>query len=146
MSHYLVQRITSSAKITLYTESEITELMGEPTLTDATWTNRVTGQSTRCTVGAIFLMIGAKPNTEWLPESLSVDSNGFVLTGVDSGRSGASAFETALAGIYAVGDVRSGSVKRVAAGVGEGSAVVQAIHRYLAGAQLDDCRATVASP
>jgi thioredoxin reductase (NADPH) len=136
MSHYLLQRIASAPKITLYPESEITLLAGEPELSEAEWTDRNTGRVTRCPVGALFLMIGAKPNTEWLTNCLAVDSSGFVLTGIDSGRPEASAFETTVAGIYAVGDVRSSSVKRVAAGVGEGSVVVQAIHRHLAQAQL----------
>jgi thioredoxin reductase (NADPH) len=136
MSHYLLQRISSAPKITLYPRSEITDLAGEPELAEVAWTNRSNGSVTRYPVGALFLMIGAKPNTEWLTDSLAVDSSGFVLTGVDSGRPDASAFETTVAGIYAVGDVRSSSVKRVAAGVGEGSVVVQAIHRHLAGARL----------
>lgn len=132
MSHYLVQRITSALKISLYTESEMTEVKGEPDLREAAWRNRVTGQISRYPVVAMFLMIGAKPNTEWLTDSLGVDASGFILTGMDSGRAAATAFETSVAGIYAVGDVRSSSVKRVAAGVGEGSGVVQAIHRHLA--------------
>jgi pyruvate/2-oxoglutarate dehydrogenase complex dihydrolipoamide dehydrogenase (E3) component len=74
-------------------------------------------------------MIGAEPNTEWLGGCVALDSKGFVLTGTQAGA--ASAYETERAGIFAVGDVRSGSVKRVAAGVGEGSVAVQAIHHYL---------------
>ena len=136
MSHYLTQRIASASKITLHPQSEVTNLAGEPKLAEVAWTNRTTGCVTRYPVGALFLMIGAKPNTEWLTDSLAVDSNGFVLTGVDSGRPDAYAFETTVAGIFAVGDVRSSSVKRVAAGVGEGSAVVQGIHRHFARADL----------
>ncbi len=74
-------------------------------------------------------MIGAEPNTEWLGGCVALDSKGFVPTGPQAGAS--SAYETERPGIFAVGDVRSGSVKRVAAGVGEGSVAVQAIHRYL---------------
>jgi thioredoxin reductase (NADPH) len=80
----------------------------------------------------MFLMIGAEPNTDWLDGCLELDSKGFVLTG-QSARRGSlgSAFVTSRPGIFAVGDVRSGSIKRVAAGVGEGSAVVSAVHAFL---------------
>ena len=74
-------------------------------------------------------MIGAEPNTEWLGGCVALDSKGFVLTGTQPGAS--SAYETERPGVFAVGDVRSGSVKRVAAGVGEGSVAIQAIHHYL---------------
>jgi thioredoxin reductase (NADPH) len=77
-------------------------------------------------------MIGAEPNTGWLVNCLELDRGGFVKTGFDAaGRPLDSPFATAMAGVYAVGDVRAGSVKRVASGVGEGSVVVQSIHRYL---------------
>jgi thioredoxin reductase (NADPH) len=77
-------------------------------------------------------MIGAQPNTQWLQGCLPLDSKGFVLTGKDEqGIALDSPFVTTTPGIFAVGDVRSGSVKRVASGVGEGSVVVQAVHRYL---------------
>jgi thioredoxin reductase (NADPH) len=77
-------------------------------------------------------MIGAEPNTEWLNGCLDLDGRGFVKTGKSAdGRALASPFATTRAGVFAVGDVRSGSVKRVASGVGEGSVVVQAIHQFL---------------
>ena len=77
-------------------------------------------------------MIGAEPNTDWLKDCLALDSKGFVLTGrCDQGHILESPYATTKAGIFAVGDVRSGSVKRVASGVGEGSVVIQAVHRYL---------------
>jgi thioredoxin reductase (NADPH) len=80
--------------------------------------------------GNIFVMIGAEPNTAWLRGSVELDAKGFVRTGAALGDA-ASAFETSRRGIYAVGDVRSGSVKRVASSVGEGSVVVQSIHAFL---------------
>ena len=83
-------------------------------------------------VANVFVMIGAEPNTEWLNGCLDLDGKGFIKTGQDAdGRALASPFATTRAGVFAVGDVRSGSVKRVASGVGEGSVVVQAIHQFL---------------
>jgi thioredoxin reductase (NADPH) len=80
----------------------------------------------------VFVMIGADPNTEWLDGCLDLDPKGFVLTGAaEAGSAPPSPYATPTAGIFAVGDVRAGSVKRVASGVGEGSVVVQAIHRFL---------------
>ena len=132
MSDYLVQRITSSPRITLHPGTEITGLAGDRVLDRVTWTNRTTGQAETREIGNIFVMIGAEPNTEWLDGCLELDQRGFVRTGKDdSGIALSSPFATTRQGIYAVGDVRSGSVKRVASGVGEGSVVVQAIHQFL---------------
>ena len=141
MSDYLVQRILRSPRITLYPHSEVTQMEGERLLSGVAWTDRRTGEITRIPAQALFVMIGAQPNTDWLEDCLALDEKGFVITGLRPGRAsevepegrpGASPYETERPGIYAVGDVRSGSVKRVAAGVGEGSVVVQAIHAYLA--------------
>ena len=132
MSDYLLQRIDRSEKITLHANSEVTALSGDDYLREVTWTNRKTGASETLAVGALFVMIGAEPNSEWLRGCLDLDDNGFVLTGKDeAGKTLSSQYATSKAGIYAVGDVRSGSVKRVAASVGEGSVVVQAVHGYL---------------
>lgn len=132
MSNYLVRRIESSAKITLHPFTEITALSGDAILREVTWTHRKTGASETRHVGDVFVMIGAEPNTEWLDGCLALDPRGFVITGHDAdGRALESAFVTTAPGIFAVGDVRSGSVKRVASGVGEGSVVVQAVHRFL---------------
>jgi thioredoxin reductase (NADPH) len=95
-------------------------------LRSVTWTHRDTGQSATHAIGNVFVMIGAAPNTEWLNGCLDLDKGGFVRTG-----DALSPYATSKPGVFAVGDVRSGSVKRVASGVGEGSVVVQAIHRYL---------------
>ena len=106
-----MQRIASSPKITVHARTEIAALDGDRFL---------------------FVMIGAEPNTEWLNGCLELDGAGFIKTGRDNdGRALASPFATTRAGVFAVGDVRSGSVKRVASGVGEGSVVVQAIHQFL---------------
>ncbi|WP_164020276.1 FAD-dependent oxidoreductase [Pyxidicoccus trucidator] len=132
MSDYLVQRIHSSPRIELHTRTEITALSGDRFLREVTWVHRPTGETSTHRIGNVFVMIGAEPNTEWLNGCLELDSKGFVRTGQDAqGRALASPYATTRSGIYAVGDVRSGSVKRVASGVGEGSVVVQAIHGFL---------------
>ena len=130
MSQYLISRIENSAHITVHTESEIAALDGEPFLKRVTWKNAKGGRMAR-DISTVFVMIGAEPNTGWLFGSARLDDKGFVLTG------GAVGFEegpyaTSMQGIYAVGDVRANSVKRVASAVGEGSVVVSYIHRYLA--------------
>jgi thioredoxin reductase (NADPH) len=132
MSDYLVRRIEASPKITLHTRTEVTGLEGDTLLRRVQWTHRETGKAESHAIGNLFVMIGAEPNTEWLSGCVGLDAQGFVLTGLDGeGRPLASPFATTRPGIYAVGDVRSGSLKRVAASVGEGSVVVQAIHRFL---------------
>jgi thioredoxin reductase (NADPH) len=133
MSDYLVQRIEQSPKITLHPHTEISALEGDALLREVTWTNRRSGLAETRPVGNVFVMIGAEPNTEWLGGCLELDPRGFVVTGRDGdGQALSSPFATTMPGIFAVGDVRSGSVKRVASGVGEGSVVVAAIHQYLA--------------
>jgi thioredoxin reductase (NADPH) len=98
----------------------------------------VTGQSERHAISSVFVMTGAEPNTEWLGGCLELDKKGFIPTGMEApeGRQ-PSAYATALPSVFAVGDVRSGSVKRVASAVGEGSVVVAAIHQYLACCRTD---------
>lgn len=125
MSSYLIERIEASDRITLHPHSEVTELEGENHLEALTFTHK-SGERQRHEVGALFVMIGAVPNTDWLGDCLELDSAGFVVTG----QAGVP-YAASKPGIFAVGDVRSGSVKRVASGVGEGSVVVSAIHQYL---------------
>ncbi|MGA7540215.1 MAG: FAD-dependent oxidoreductase [Steroidobacteraceae bacterium] len=132
MSDYLVQRIAGSPKITVHPYSQITRLEGDRLLREVGWTDRRTGATETRAISNLFVMIGAEPNTEWLGGCLALDMRGFIRTGSDAeGRALSSPFVTSRPGIFAVGDVRSGSVKRVASGVGEGSVVVQAIHQYL---------------
>ncbi len=126
MSSYLIDRIVASDRITLHTHCAITELHGDQSLDMVTWCDSRTGEARAQPVGALFVMIGAVPSTDWLGDCLDLDDAGFVCTG-----DGGSPYATTRPGIFAVGDVRSGSVKRVASGVGEGSVVVQAIHRHL---------------
>lgn len=127
MSDYLVSRIEQSRRITLHTNAELTRLEGDRILKRATWTVGG-GRTVTNDISNIFVMIGAVPNTRWMGDCGKLDDKGFVLTGAD----GASPFQTAVPGIFAVGDVRSGSVKRVASGVGEGSVCISAVHGWLA--------------
>ncbi len=131
MSRYLVERIKAQPNIEVVTETEIEALEGEAgNLTALSWRNRVTGAVTTRPIRHLFLFIGADPNTDWLARcDVALDAKGFVRTGAD----GASApMETSRSGVFAIGDVRSGSIKRVAAAVGEGAQVVAALHAYLA--------------
>ncbi|MDQ1229171.1 FAD-dependent oxidoreductase [Sphingomonas sp. SORGH_AS_0879] len=132
MSDYLVQRIALSSTITLHPFSEVSALAGGEALREVEWRDVRTDERTRIECGALFVMIGAEPNTDWLRDCLPLDASGFVMTGADrEGRALGSPYETSRPGIYAVGDVRAGSIKRVASSVGEGSVVVQAIHGFL---------------
>lgn len=126
-----VQRIERAEKISLYPHSEVTALAGDASLRSVTWADRRSGEPTTRPARSIFVMIGAEPNTQWAADCLALDVQGFVCTGTRAGADADSPYVTSRAGVYAVGDVRSGSVKRVASGVGEGSVVVQAIHRFL---------------
>ncbi|MDR3534079.1 MAG: NAD(P)/FAD-dependent oxidoreductase, partial [Rhodopila sp.] len=136
MSDYLVRRISQSPRCTLHPSSEIVALDGDERLRNVTWAGiggagGPDGGQTRA-IGNVFVMIGAEPNTAWLDGCLELDESGFVHTGRDAaGAPLASPYMTTRPGIFAVGDVRSGSVKRVAASVGEGSVVVAAIHQFL---------------
>jgi len=131
MSDYLVQRIERSERISLHPHSEVTALAGDTHLESVTWTERRTGAQTTQSARGVFVMIGAEPNTQWAAGCLELDTAGFVCTGAKAGADADSPYATSRPGVFAVGDVRSGSVKRVASGVGEGSVVVQAVHRWL---------------
>ena len=131
MSDYLVQRIANSERISLHPHAEVSLLAGEKHLRRVGWTDRKSGKETVCEASSVFVMIGAEPNTAWATGCLDLDSQGFIATGVKAGGDADSPYATSRPGVYAVGDVRSGSVKRVASGVGEGSVVIQAVHRFL---------------
>jgi thioredoxin reductase (NADPH) len=138
MSQYLIQRIEAADNITLHSRTQIVELQGDGKL-----------QRVLCRCGDdplrpfdvehVFLFLGAEPNTNWLSDCVQLDDKGFVLT---DARIPADRWplerapyylETSQPGVFAVGDARSGSVKRVAAAVGEGAAAIQAVHQFLAG-------------
>lgn len=131
MSQYLISRIESSTHITLYTDSEIEKLEGASSLECVTWINRKTGERTVKPIGSVFVMIGAEPNSGWLFGTVRLDKKGFILAGGEDGFE-STPYATSVPGIFAVGDVRSSSVKRVASAVGEGSVVISDVHRYLA--------------
>jgi thioredoxin reductase (NADPH) len=131
MSQYLISRIESSSRITLYTDSEIVKLEGGSSLEGVTWINRRSDDLTAKPIGSVFVMIGAEPNSGWLFGTVKLDKKGFILTGGTDGFE-TTPYATSVPGMFAVGDVRSNSMKRVASAVGEGSVVISDVHRYLA--------------
>jgi thioredoxin reductase (NADPH) len=134
MSRYLVERLHHAANVRIETDSQVVELAGDDHLRTVKIRDGE-GHVVERSVRRLFIMIGADPCTGWLEDAVRLDDHGFVLTGEACGTDAAvpfNAFQTNLPGIFAVGDVRSGSVKRVASAVGEGSVVVQAIHARLA--------------
>jgi thioredoxin reductase (NADPH) len=131
MSQYLIDRIESSSHITLYPNSEIEKLDGASSLERVMWINCTTGERTVKPIRSVFVMIGAEPNSGWLFGTVKLDKKGFILTGSTDGFEN-TPYATSVPGMFAVGDVRSNSVKRVASAVGEGSVVISDVHRYLA--------------
>lgn len=140
MSDYLIERIKSSDSITLHTHTEIIQLIGENKLQQVIWKNRENGEKRELDVRYVFLMIGAVPNTSWAKDAnVVLDEKGFICTGIDVINNKnwplenrpPSALETSVPGIFAVGDVRANSVKRVTSAVGEGGMAINSVHRYL---------------
>lgn len=129
MSNYLSSRLEADPRITIDYESEIVALEGSDKLGAVTVRNRADGSERQLTTCALFIMVGAEPNTRWLADLVALDAKGFVLTGDAAG--GASPYATSTVGIFAVGDVRAGSVKRVASSVGEGSVVISRVWSHL---------------
>jgi thioredoxin reductase (NADPH) len=134
MSDYLIRRINATANITLHARTQIVELCGESKLESIRWDRQ--GQMEYKPIRHVFLFLGAQPNTRWLGDCVALDKDGFVLTGADTGDKWTADrpphdLETSRPGIFSAGDVRSSSVKRVAAAVGEGAAAIQAVHQYL---------------
>jgi thioredoxin reductase (NADPH) len=142
MSQYLIEEIRAMPNIEVMTSTEIADAGGNGRLERLTLRDLASGEHREVEADVVFIMIGAKPHTGWLPSEIRRDDHGFVLTGPDLASDARGedwpldrpphAFETSLPGVFAVGDVRSRSVKRVAAAVGEGSVVIQQIHGYLA--------------
>jgi thioredoxin reductase (NADPH) len=134
MSQYLIERLRHAANVSIETRSQVIDLSGDEHLRTVKMRD-AEGRVVARSVGGLFVMIGADPRTEWLKDAVQLDDRGFVRTGEDCGPAASvpfNVFQTNLPGVFAVGDVRSGSVKRVASAVGEGSVVVQAIHARLA--------------
>jgi thioredoxin reductase (NADPH) len=139
MSRYLIDALEAAPGVVIRTGAEVVGGDGTPRLQRVTIRDRATGVEESIPADGLFVMIGAEPRTDWLPEEIRRDSRGFVLAGVDAAASGAwplerppNPYETTVPGIFAVGDIRSGSVKRVASAVGEGSVVVSQLHSFLA--------------
>ena len=145
MSRYLIQRISENPAIELHCNTEITSLDGDTQLQRVRWIDKTTGETSSHEIRHVFIMAGASPRTEWLRGCVALDEKGFILTGrdLDASRGSQPSFpwplarapqmlETSLPGVFAVGDVRSGNVKRVASAVGEGAISVHLVHRALA--------------
>ena len=144
MSRYLIRRIENSPTITLRPQTEIVAVEGDNQnhLNSVYWRNSQTGQTEKHEISHIFIMTGADPNTSWLDGCIELDAKGFIRTGPDLLPENLSAagwpltrqpylLETSLPGIFAVGDVRGGSIKRVASAVGEGSIAISFVHKVL---------------
>ena len=132
MSRYLVDRIAALSNVEVHLHGEIIDIESERgVLSAVTWRDNRTNEQSRLPVRHLFLFIGADPNTGWLARcAVTLDNRGFVLTGAGAGEN-RQPLETSLAGVFAIGDVRSGSTKRVAAAVGEGAQVVPLLHVIL---------------
>jgi thioredoxin reductase (NADPH) len=142
MSRYLIQRIEENPAIEMHYCTEIVGLAGGTQLEQVTWQNKNTGETSTHHIRHVFIMAGASPHTDWLKGCVLLDSKGFILTGRDldplshsfnwSLPRAPQMLETSLPGVFAVGDVRAGNVKRVASAVGEGSISISLVHRALA--------------
>lgn len=145
MSRYLIQRISENPRIELHCKTEIVGLEGDTQLERVSWKEKISGEVSTHDVHHVFIMAGASPRTEWLRGCVAMDEKGFILTGRDLdtliGSSSSwkwplsrppQMLETSLPAVFAVGDVRSGNVKRVASAVGEGAISVHLVHRALA--------------
>jgi thioredoxin reductase (NADPH) len=143
MSRYLAHRIEETPNITLHVRTRVVALSGGDALESVTWRDDETGEHETLPVRHVFCMAGASPNTEWLRGCVALDDGGFVLSGTDLTPARLAAeqwplqrapmlFETSQPRVFAVGDVRANSVKRVASAVGEGSVCIQLVHRVLA--------------
>ena len=142
MSRYLIRRIENSPTITLLPQTEIVDVEGGNHLESVSWRNNQTGLTEKHQISHIFVMTGADPNTRWLNGCIALDDKGFIKTGQDISPENLSAagwpltrppylLETSLPGVFAVGDVRGGSIKRVASAVGEGSIAISFVHKVL---------------
>ena len=142
MSRYLIRRIEETPTIVFRPQTEIVALEGGDHLESVRWRNYQTGQTEQHEISHVFIMTGADPNTRWLNGSLALDAKGFIKTGPDLSPENLSTagwtltrqpylLETSLPGVFAVGDVRGGSIKRVASAVGEGSIAISFVHKLL---------------
>lgn len=142
MSRYLIQRIEENPNIELHFKTEITGLEGDTHLERVTWKDKTSGETSVHDIRHVFVMAGASPRTDWLKGCVALDEKGFILTGRDLDNADGTPvwklprspemLETSLPGVFAVGDARSGSVKRVASAVGEGAIAINLVHHALA--------------
>jgi thioredoxin reductase (NADPH) len=137
MSRYLADRIRQTPGVQVWLESEVRELHGDQALTEVVIENLKTGERRAVPAKALFVFIGSSPHVRWLRDCVALDEHGYVLTGgqldaADQSDAGRRLLETSRPGVFAAGDVRSGSVKRVAAAVGDGALAVRLVHEYLA--------------
>ena len=141
MSQYLVDRLESLPNVVIRLQSDVTELRGDEHLEGITIRNRTTNETEQVRTRCLFVFIGADPNTSWLNSHVALDSHGFILTGNDIKPEQLKNWplerepyllEASVPGVFAAGDVRHESIKRVASAVGEGSVAVHFVHRYLA--------------
>jgi thioredoxin reductase (NADPH) len=138
MSRYLIDRIAATENIDLMTQTEVVALEGKANLDGVRWRDRRTGTETSDAIHHVFLFVGAEPATLWLKGcGVDLDRTGFVVTGATTDQRGraVSALESSVPGVFAVGDVRAGSIKRVGGAIGEGAQVVAALHGFLADAR-----------
>jgi thioredoxin reductase (NADPH) len=131
MSDYLIKEIDAVANLDVRLQIQIVDGGGAGRLEHLVLRDLESGHDERVGADAVFIMIGAKPYTDWLPSEIQRDDWGYILTGEDLGASAGLAMETSLPGVFAAGDIRSGSVKRVAAAAGEGSAAINSVHERL---------------
>ncbi len=138
MSYYLVRDLAAHPNIEVRTSTEVIDVIGETRLEAVVLRDSARNVDETVPASAIFILIGAEPRTDWLPDSIERDERGYIVTGNDvkgatvDGERRSLPFETSMAGVFAAGDVRLGGMKRVAAAVGEGSSVVRHVHEYLA--------------
>jgi thioredoxin reductase (NADPH) len=139
MSDYLVTEIKGTPRVDVRLHTEVAAACGDHRLTELALRDRATGRDETAPAAALFVVIGATPHTEWLPDDVARDRHGFILTGRDlphknraeTGQPMPLPLETSMPGVFAAGDVHSGSVKRVASAVGEGSVAIPQVHRHL---------------
>jgi thioredoxin reductase (NADPH) len=155
MSDYLVRTIDTADNIDVELHTSVIDGHGTGRLEELVLQNSTTGDARTVPAAALFVLIGAQPRTEWMPDSIQRDQYGFVLTGENvTSRSDTACepaeprprllLETSLPGVFAAGDVRSGSIKRVAAAVGEGGICIRSVHEYLA--ELRESKALESAP
>lgn len=129
MSRYLAERIRAAPRVHVWNNCEVCELRGDERLEEVVVRNVRTDERRSLRATALFVLIGSEPHTRWLEGTVELDEQGFIMTGVGLG--GAAMFQTSTDGVFAIGDVRSESVKRVASAVGDGAVAVRLVYEHL---------------